>query len=107
MPKHNDDFYIEAVLEHIEALKTYTPRTKSEFLTDEKTYDAILMRLIALGEELSHISDDTQEKHYKQEWHLVIGLRNRVAHGYFEVDKDVIWRILTDNSLDQLKSSLE
>jgi uncharacterized protein with HEPN domain len=105
--KHEDAFYIEAILEHIEAIKACTPSSKDVFLRDEKTYDAILMRLIALGEELAHVSDAFHEKYPEQQWHRIIGLRNRIAHGYFEVDKDTIWEILTNGSLDALQELLE
>lgn len=106
MTKHDDAFYIEGILEHIAAIKDYIPASKEDFLTDEKTYDAILMRLIAMGEELSHISDDSQQKYEQLEWHKIIGLCNRIAHGYFEVDKDTIWEIITGGSLDKLEKLL-
>jgi len=107
MTKHEDAFYIEAILEHITAIKSYTPSSKQVFLSDEMIYDAILMRLIALGEELAHVSDMLQEKHHHIEWHKIIGLRNRIAHGYYEVDKDTIWEILTNGSLDELQELLQ
>lgn len=42
------------------------------------------------------------EQHSEIHWYKIVGLRNRIAHGYFEVDQDVIWNLLTDGSLDEL-----
>lgn len=106
MTTRDQSFYIEVILEHIAAIKSYTPSSKEELLHDEKTFDAILMRLIAIGEELASVRHILEEKGPNQEWHKIIGLRNRIAHGYWEVDKDVIWELLTDGSLDQLKNTL-
>lgn len=63
------------------------------------------MRLIAIGEELSAVRD-VLKNDSSQEWHKIIGLRNRIAHAYWEVDKDIIWELLTDGSLDSLKVAL-
>jgi uncharacterized protein with HEPN domain len=76
-------------------------------MAGEKTQDAVLMRLLALGEEIAHLSDEFSEKHPELHWYKIIGLRNRIAHGYFEVDKDVIWDTLTDGSLDEFSTIVE
>lgn len=83
------------------------PPTEEEFLSDEKTYDAILMRIIAIGEELARASTAFDDKYRQLEWHKIIGLRNRIAHGYYEVDKDTIWEILTNGSLDEIEKQLK
>ncbi len=61
------------------------------------------MRLMALGEEISHLSTEFTEKHSNLHWYKIVGLRNRIAHGYFEVDPEVIWDTLTDGSIDELE----
>lgn len=105
MTTHDKSFHVETILEHIAAIESYTPKSKEAYLQDDKTYDAILMRLIAIGEELSAVRSDL-EKSPDQQWHKIIGLRNRIAHAYWEVDKDIIWELLTDGSLDNLKRVL-
>lgn len=102
MTKHDDTFHLEGIRGHVAALKSYLPDSKEAFLADEKTQDAILMRLLALGEEIAHLSDTFSEEHPEIHWYKIVGLRNRIAHGYFEVDQDVIWNVLTDGSLDEL-----
>jgi len=104
MTKHDDLFYLEGVREHVAAIKGYMPETKDVFLADEKTQDAVLMRLLALGEEIGRLSDEFKEQHANLHWYKVVGLRNRIAHGYFEIDPELIWETLTDGSLDELEN---
>jgi uncharacterized protein with HEPN domain len=52
------------------------------------------------------VRETLEETEPQLEWHRIIGLRNRIAHGYWEIDKDVIWELLTDGSLDRLRSAL-
>jgi uncharacterized protein with HEPN domain len=104
MTKHDDTFYLEGVEEHVVAIRKYLPPTKAAFLADDVVQDAILMRLLAIGEEIVHLSDAIMQKYPAMQWHKIIGLRNRIVHGYFEVDKDTIWETLTDGSLEELQS---
>ena len=106
MSKHDRQFYKEIILEHLDAIESYRPDSKEAFLSDQRTFDAILMRLIAIGEELSAVREILEEQEPHLEWHRIIGLRNRIAHGYWEVDKDLIWELLTDGSLEQLRKAL-
>jgi uncharacterized protein with HEPN domain len=102
MTKHDDAFHLEAIREHILAIKSYLPQTREDFLADDKTQDAILMRLLALGEEIAHLSKNFQAKQVGLDWFKIIGLRNRIAHGYFEVDPEIVWDTVTDSSLNEL-----
>lgn len=103
MTKHDDTFYLEGIKEHLEAVRSYLPKSKEAFLADARTQDAILMRLLAIGEELSHLSDKFAKEHPDIQWYKIVGLRNRIAHGYFEIDQDLIWDTLTNGSLDELE----
>jgi uncharacterized protein with HEPN domain len=106
MSKRDHNLYKDNILGHIAAIESYRPASKDAFLKDPRTFDAILMRLVAIGEELTMVRGDLEERQPHLEWHRIIGLRNRIAHGYWEVDKDVVWELLTDGSLEELRSAL-
>jgi len=59
--------------------------------------DAIAMMLIAVGESFRKINIETEgrylEKYPEIDWHGVIGLRNVLAHDYFDIDKEEIFKI--------------
>ena len=59
--------------------------------------DAICMILIAAGEEFKKIDRDTEGKLFKRypevEWRGAMGLRDVLAHGYFDVDAEQLFTI--------------
>lgn len=72
----------------------------ADFLSSERgkeRMDAICMILIAAGEEFKHIDRQTQGKllvRYPQvEWRGAIGLRDVLAHDYFDVDAEQLYTI--------------
>ncbi len=102
MTKRDDSFHLEGIREHVLAIRQYLPSTKGAYLADEKTQDAVLMRLLALGEEVDRLSDEFKADHPELDWFKIVGLRNRIAHGYFQVDPEIVWETVTDDSLNQL-----
>ena len=69
--------------------------TQSEEGTDR--LDAICMLLIAVGEAFKQIDRKTEGKllarHPEIEWSGVMGVRDVIAHGYFEIDAEEIFGI--------------
>jgi len=65
---------------------------KDDFLTDKRTQQAVVMSIIILGEAATRIMDrhpDFAEAHPEIAWRAMRGMRNRIAHGYFETDFSV------------------
>jgi len=77
-----------------------------EFLQDEKTKDAVVRNLEIIGEAANQIPKEIQIKYREIPWPQIIGLRNRLIHGYFVVDYDIVWSIVKDE-LPGLKVQLE
>lgn len=49
------------------------------------------MRSDFIGEAASRLSDDVVQAHPEIPWRQIVAMRNRVVHGYFDVDLDVLW----------------
>jgi uncharacterized protein with HEPN domain len=57
-----------------------------------------LTRLLEIaGEAARHISRSLQEQHGAIPWREIAGTRDRLIHGYFDVDLDIIWEILSED----------
>ena len=66
-----------------------------------------LQRLIeVVGEAAGRVSPETRERFGDVPWGDVIGMRNRLIHGYDVIDQDVLWDTLTTD-LPPLISQLE
>jgi uncharacterized protein with HEPN domain len=59
-----------------------------------------------VGEAASRIALEEQARHPEIPWSEIVGLRNRLIHGYDVVDLDILWKILTTD-LPPLISALE
>lgn len=67
---------------------------KPAFLVDRRTQQAVILNLIVIGEAASRLlqAHDTFVGHHPQvPWRSMKGMRNRIAHGYFDIDIDVVW----------------
>jgi len=67
---------------------------KTEFLADKRTQQAVIMSLIVIGEAATKVMDqhpDFANSHPTVPWKSMRGMRNRIAHGYFDINLDVVW----------------
>jgi len=67
---------------------------KDDFLEDKRTQQAVIMSLIIIGEAATKVMDGYTEfvqAHSEVPWRDMRGMRNRMAHGYFDIDLDVVW----------------
>lgn len=81
---------------------------KDEFIADKRTQQAVIMSLIIVGEAATKVMDrygSFAETHLDIPWRNMRGMRNRIAHGYFEVDLDVVWDTV-QTALPQLLKQL-
>lgn len=80
-----------------EAKQLTTGRTRAEF-DDDRTLKLAIVRLLeVLGEAAARVPEDFRSQHPELPWAEVVGLRNRLIHGYYEVDYDVVWQILQED----------
>ena len=67
------------------------------FLADLRTQRAVVMSLLILGEAATRIiaeHPDFIEDHPDIAWRGIRGMRNRIAHGYFDLDLGIVWRTI-------------
>jgi uncharacterized protein with HEPN domain len=67
-------------------------------LESEHMLDLSLKHTVMLvGEAANHVSDDTQKQHPEIAWTQIIGMRNRIIHGYDFIDYDILWSTVKDD----------
>lgn len=81
--------------ESLEAIQEYTRGlTRDDFFRNRVVQDAVYMRIIAFAESARKFLDaepDAREEFQDVDWNAVFGMRNVIAHDYFNVLPEVIW----------------
>ncbi len=65
--------------------------TERQFDESRLHQNAVIKALEIIGEAAGRISKETREGHPEIPWTEIIGMRNRLVHGYFEVDLGEVW----------------
>lgn len=98
---------VEDILVRIQRIQKYLADLNyEEFSNDQKTIDAVVRNLEIIGEAANRIPKEITEKFNSINWEGIIGLRNIIAHQYFDVDLRIIWRIANDQ-IPELKEQLQ
>lgn len=90
--------YLEHIVNAIDRIHRYVEDiSEVDFLNDEKTQDAVVRNFEIIGEaahkiERNHV--DFADTHNNVPWSLMFTMRNRVAHGYFKVDYELVWQTI-------------
>ena len=80
--------------------------SRSELETDELLAHGLVHMLLVLGEAASRVGEEERRLHPGIPWRQVVGLRNRLVHGYDDIDPDTVWSVLTKD-LPSLITELE
>ena len=93
--------YLMHILTAIQRIGEYTAGLDSEgFATDERTQDAVIRNLEVIGEASHRIQarhPDFVAEHPELPLSSAYQMRNAVAHGYFEVDTDIVWKTVVND----------
>ena len=74
--------------------------------SDEKTVDAVIRNIEVIGEASSHLPNEVLKQYDDIPWSLMKGIRTILAHEYFGVDLEIIWKTVTED-LPVLKKRLK
>ena len=101
--------YLQHILQAIERIHHYTGDFNERgFLDDPKTQDAVLRNIEIIGEAARNVERaDPQFSalHPDIPWAVIYAMRNRLSHGYFEVDLEIVWKTVR-NDLPPLESRI-
>jgi uncharacterized protein with HEPN domain len=93
--EHDDLLYLAHIDEAAARIeRTAVSRGRAALDTDEDLRDATIYRLQTLAESTQRLSASFKEQHADIPWDRVAGFRNRMVHGYLDVDRDIVWGII-------------
>ena len=99
--------YLYDIKGAIEKIEVFTKDlTFEEFVQDVKTVDAVVRNLEVLGEASKHIPKRIKKKHSEIDWKAIMGMRNIIAHEYFGVRLEIVWKTVRKR-LPELRDKIE
>lgn len=95
MTRHDDRTRLRHMRVHAEeATEMAQGHTRAELDSDRKLNLSLVRLLEIVGEAASRVSPKTRARLAAVPWPDVVGLRNRLVHGYDKVDFDILWDIV-------------
>ncbi len=83
----------------LDAARKATELTKkcnrSDLDKDETLALAVVRLLEILGEAAKNVSKEYRHEYPAIPWRQIAGARDRLIHGYFDVDLDIVWKIIS------------
>ncbi len=97
----------KTVMKYLEDIRDYSQKainylndiTYDEFLKDNKTIDATIRTIEVVGEAATKIknmpnSSNFFEKYNSVDWKEAVRMRNRIIHGYEDIDLEIVWNTI-------------
>jgi len=106
--------YLDHILQAIERINRYVEnKDESDFLQDEMLQDAVIRNIEIIGEaakNVERIAPEFTAQYPDVPWAILYAMRNRVTHGYFDVDVELVWKTVRNNVpllADQIRAVLD
>jgi len=98
MPYCKDPMRLQHMLNYArEVLELIQGRSRNDLAADGLLGPAAVRLLERLGAEAAGVSPDYQATYSLIPWSQLSGLRNPPAQGYAAVDKDILWKFLSQD----------
>jgi uncharacterized protein with HEPN domain len=102
----DDTVYLRHIWDAIAQIQSYLDeKSFQEFIANKMAQDAVVRQLEIIGEASRNLSEDFCKLHPEVPWSQIVGMRNRMAHDYLNVDMEIVWDIVT-HDLPALKLRL-
>lgn len=98
MPQHETPARLRHMLDAArEAAQMAQGRTRADLDTDRPLNLSLVRLLEIVGEAASRVPPPERVSYPGIPWTQIVGLRNRLIHGYDNVDFDILWQIVTQD----------
>ncbi len=71
--------------------------TREDLDRDPKLVHSLIHLLEIIGEAANQVSDELREETSHVPWSIIIGMRNRLIHAYFDINLSVVWSTSTED----------
>lgn len=103
----NEKVYLHHILDAIKQIESYTIGvSEREFFERQMVQDAVIRQPEIIEEASRQLPRAVRTRHDHIPWDAIIGMRNRIAHEYLDIDLEIVWEVGTED-LPRLKTHLQ
>jgi uncharacterized protein with HEPN domain len=99
MSSRTDIEFLQDIREAVRRIHVYCRQpealTYDQFRADIRTQDAVIRNIEIIGEAVKGLSAPLRERYPEVPWKNMAGVRDRLIHGYFGINLDIVWDIAT------------
>lgn len=101
------DLLLGDILDAVHSIQTFTEGLSyEEFRADDLVSSAVVQKFEVIGEAAKNIPKKFREEHSNIPWEEMAGMRDRLIHGYFEVDLELVWKTV-QNEIPELQKGIK
>ena len=93
-------------IENIYDIRTLLIKYRYDQILPSVAYNATFYSLVIIGEAANQLDRGFKSRHPQIDWRMLIELRNRLAHQYYEIELDYIDELI-DGYLKQIAEEIE
>ena len=98
MSRHDPTASLRQMRDHAhEVVALMRGRTRGDLDSDRLLALAVVRLLEIIGEAAARVPAQERVRRPGVPWSSIVGLRNRLIHGYDDVDYDIVWEIVTSD----------
>ena len=90
---HDDGWLLDILLAARRVSEYVSNVSAEEFRQNPMLQDAVVKRLEIIGEAANRLSEEYKAAHPEIPWTLMIGMRHRLVHAYFNIDLPRVWHV--------------
>lgn len=100
MKSRHDRLYLYDILECCDRVADYVNGVREEdYQVNPMLQDALVRNIEVVGEAVKNLSTETTEVHPNIAWSQIARMRDKIAHHYFRINLDVVWKTATEDLL--------
>ena len=80
-----------------EALSFVQGKTRDHLEQDRQLALSLIRLIEVVGEAAAQVTEGFQTSHPEIPWAVIVGMRNRLIHAYFDIDLDRVWDTAKDD----------
>ena len=97
MRRERSAYVLDILIAAREALGFVESLSFEDFGADRRTQLSVVKSIEIVGEAASRVDVKTRRVHPSIPWRDIVGMRNRLVHGHFDIDLRLVWDTVTND----------